>query len=91
MNFVLSTLASLQGRFADAFGTLYLGYACLWYYEQNRKVEGIDAVFELAMETLLEQNQNALFGVANNFPLPVIGPVMKVVSSVAIWLIVNNY
>jgi acyl-CoA dehydrogenase len=24
----------LSGRFADAFGTLYLGYSCLWYYKQ---------------------------------------------------------
>jgi len=28
----------LSGRFADAFGTLYLGYACLWYYQQLAKV-----------------------------------------------------
>lgn len=28
----------LSGRFADAFSTLYLGYACLWYYQQNRNV-----------------------------------------------------
>eukprot|EP01040_Poterioochromonas_malhamensis_P025082 gene25082-31198_t len=47
----------LSGRFADAFGTLYLGYACCWYYQQNRKVEGIDALFELAMESILQQNQ----------------------------------
>jgi len=52
----------LSGRFADAFGTLYLGYACLWYYGQNKHVEGIDAVLELAMETLLKQNQTALHG-----------------------------
>ena len=28
----------LSGRFADAFGTLYLGYACLWHYQQLAKV-----------------------------------------------------
>jgi hypothetical protein len=52
----------LSGRFADAFGTLYLGYACLWYYSQNKHVEGIDQVVELAMETILQQNQAALHG-----------------------------
>lgn len=52
----------LSGRFADAFGTLYLGYACLWYYSQNKHVEGIDQVVELAMETILRQNQTALHG-----------------------------
>lgn len=27
----------LSGRFADAFGTLYLGYSCLWYYKQLKE------------------------------------------------------
>jgi len=67
----------LSGRFADAFGTLYLGYACLWYYGQNKHVEGIDAVLELAMETLLKQNQTALHGLNSNFPVPGIGPLMR--------------
>lgn len=70
----------LSGRFADAFGTLYLGYSCLWYYSQNRKVEGIDAVFELAMESLLLQNQTALVELSKNFPIPGIGPLMKAIA-----------
>ena len=44
----------LSGRFADSLGTLYLGYACLWYYNNNRNVEGIDQVLELAMEQILQ-------------------------------------
>eukprot|EP00981_Chlorochromonas_danica_P003091 scaffold614_cov157-Ochromonas_danica.AAC.9 len=67
----------VSGRFADAFGTLYLGYACTWYYSQNKHVEGIDAVYELAMENLLKQNQAALVGLSSNFPLPLVGPLMK--------------
>ena len=67
----------LSGRFADAFGTLYLGYSCIWYYNQHRNVEGIDAVFEHAMETLLQQNQTAILGLADNFPVPGIGGIMK--------------
>jgi len=70
----------LSGRFADAFGTLYLGYACCWYYNQHRKVEGIDALFELAMESILQQNQTALTELANNFPVPGVGPLMKAIS-----------
>ena len=69
----------LSGRFADAFGTLYLGYACCWYYSLNRKVEGIDEVFELAMENLLLQNQTALNHLSSNFPIAGIGPLMKVI------------
>lgn len=70
----------LSGRFADAFGTLYLGYACCWYYKQNKDVEGIEEVFELAMETILQQNQAALIGLSNNFPIPGIGAIMRNIS-----------
>lgn len=69
----------LSGRFSDALGTLYLGYSCLWYYNQHRKVEGIDALFEIAMENILQENQTALIGLADNFPIPGIGPIMKTV------------
>lgn len=70
----------VSGRLADAFGTLYLGYACMWYYNQNRNVEGIDALFEHAMETLLKQNQTAILGLADNFPVPGVGAIMKSVA-----------
>lgn len=69
----------LSGRFADAFGTLYLGYACTWYYANHKHVEGIDQVYELAMENLLQQNQEALHHLSTNFPVPVIGPIMRAV------------
>lgn len=69
----------LSGRFADSLGTLYLGYACLWFYNQNKNVEGIDAIFELAMEQILKENQTALHGLQGNFPLPGIGEIMGAV------------
>ena len=71
----------LSGRFADAFGTLYLGYACLWYYQQLSKDgvkmdDGMKEVLEISMEQLLQENQTALLGLADNFPLPGIGPLI---------------
>ena len=63
----------LSGRFADAFGSLYLGYACLYYYQQNKHVEGIDKILEVAMESLLKQNQTAIQGIASNFPHRAVG------------------
>lgn len=69
----------LSGRFADAFGTLYLGYSCLWFYQKNKHVEGIDAIFEMSMENLLKQNQEAIVGLSSNFPIPAIGPLMKAI------------
>lgn len=69
----------LSGRFADAFSTLYLGYSCLWYYKQNKQVEGIDAVMELAMESLLKKNQESLIGISKNFPVFGIGGLMRAI------------
>lgn len=40
----------------------------------------MDKVFELAMESLLVENQKALSELADNFPIPVLGPLMKLVS-----------
>lgn len=67
----------LSGRFADAFGSIYLGYACCWYYQQHKNVKGIDAMFEIAMESLLKQHQTALHELSHNFPIPGIGPMMR--------------
>ena len=68
----------LSGRFADAFGTLYLGYACLWYYKQNENVEGAKELCDLALANILVQNDAALRGIADNFPIAGIGPLMKI-------------
>ena len=73
----LKTEEMISGRFADAFSTLYLGYACVWFYNRNRNVKGIDQIFEIAMETLLAQNQAALKGISQNFPIPGIGSIMS--------------
>eukprot|EP00595_Chromulina_sp_UTEXLB2642_P002442 CAMPEP_0196763690 /NCGR_PEP_ID=MMETSP1095-20130614/4520_1 /TAXON_ID=96789 ORGANISM="Chromulina nebulosa, Strain UTEXLB2642" /NCGR_SAMPLE_ID=MMETSP1095 /ASSEMBLY_ACC=CAM_ASM_000446 /LENGTH=720 /DNA_ID=CAMNT_0042117379 /DNA_START=201 /DNA_END=2363 /DNA_ORIENTATION=- len=67
----------LSGRFADAFSTLYLGYATLWFYEQNKSIEGIDKVFELAMESLLAESQVALDKLSTNFPIKPLGYLMN--------------
>ena len=67
-----------SGRFADAFSTLYLGYACLWNYQQNDKVKELDKVLEMAMESLLQENQAALRDMHDNFPIPIIGKLMSV-------------
>ena len=69
----------VSGRYADAFGTLYLGYACLWYYKQHSNVKGIDTVFELAMESILKENQTALLELSANFPIYSIGSLMKLI------------
>lgn len=69
----------LSGRMADALGRLYLGYACLWYYQKvgGRNVEGLDDVLVYSMNSLLYECQEALKGVATNFPIKPVGWLMR--------------
>lgn len=41
-------------------------------------MSGMEDVLEISMEQLLLENQTAIYGVADNFPLPVVGPLIKV-------------
>lgn len=52
----------------------------MWYYQQHKNVEGVKELFELAMESLLQQNQTALEGLADNFPIKGVGMVMRAIS-----------
>jgi len=76
----LKTAEFLSGRYSDVLSNLYLGYACLWYHAQHRGVKGIDAVLDLAMSRILVDTQEALFGIYRNFPIPLLGPLMQVVT-----------
>ncbi|ETW03800.1 hypothetical protein H310_05165 [Aphanomyces invadans] len=67
----------ISGRFADALSSLYLGYASLWFYKQHQDMAGLDVVLDYAMTTLCYDAQEALVGIASNFPVPGMGPVMK--------------
>lgn len=60
----------LSARFADCLGSLFLGYACLWNYQHNRHINGIDKLLEISMESLLQRTEHALIGISDNFPLP---------------------
>lgn len=70
----------ISGRFADVFSSLYLGYSALWYYKNNRNVEGIDIIFDYAMTQLCYEAQNGLVGISKNFPVPGVGGLMRTLS-----------
>jgi acyl-CoA dehydrogenase len=76
----LKTAEFLSGRYSDVMSNLYLGYACLWYHAQNKHVKGIDAVLDLAMARICADAQEALFGIYSNFPVPLLGPLMQLVT-----------
>jgi acyl-CoA dehydrogenase len=65
-----------SGRFADVLSNLFLGYAVLWHYEKY-PVEGSEKMVEYAMETILFEAEDALFSIYANFPIPVLGTVMR--------------
>ncbi|RLN49927.1 hypothetical protein BBJ29_001685 [Phytophthora kernoviae] len=67
----------ISGRFADVFSSLYLGYSTMWFYKNNRHVEGIDVIFDYAMSQLCFEAQQGIVGISKNFPVPGVGPVMR--------------
>jgi acyl-CoA dehydrogenase len=67
----------ISGRFADVFSSIYLGYSAMWFYKNNRHVEGIDVIFDYAMAQLCYEAQEGLFGIQRNFPVPGVGGLMR--------------
>eukprot|EP00961_Rhodomonas_salina_P262281 3544464-Rhodomonas_salina.1 len=76
----LKTAEFLSGRYADALSNLYMGYACLWYYDKHKHVQGLEAVLDMAMTQHCYRIQEALLGLAANFPIPLLGPLMRAVT-----------
>ena len=73
----IKTAEFLSGRYADILSNLYMGYSCLWYYEKNKHVQGLDKVLDMAMADHCFKIQEAIFGISSNFPIPLMGPVMR--------------
>ena len=73
----IKTAEFISGRYADVLSNLYMGYACLWYYEKHKHVQGLDKVLDLAMADHCHKIQEALMGISSNFPIPLMGPVMR--------------
>lgn len=78
MGGAIKTAEFLSGRYADILSNLYMGYACLWYYEKNKHVKGLDKVLDMAMTQHCYNIQEAIMGLSANFPIPLMGPVMRV-------------
>jgi len=73
----IKTAEFISGRFADVLCNVYLGYACLWYYQNNKNVPGIEKALDMAMTQIRYNAQEALFGIFNNFPIPGVGMLMQ--------------
>eukprot|EP01139_Manchomonas_bermudensis_P006270 Amastigsp_a176810_23.p2 type:complete len:506 gc:universal Amastigsp_a176810_23:1-1518(+) len=64
------------GRFADVLSSLYLGYAMIWYHKQIR-CEGSEVLLDYAMTSLLNETQDAILGITQNFPIKPVGVAMR--------------
>jgi acyl-CoA dehydrogenase len=68
---------ALSGRFADALIHLYLASAVLKRFEdQGRPAEDLP-LLRWALEDSLDTIQHSLLGVTQNFPVPVLGSVLR--------------
>ena len=68
----------LSGRFADALAHLFLASATLRRFEDDGRPEEDLAVLRFAVQDSLYQVEQALQGVYRNFPIPALGPVLRV-------------
>ena len=69
-----------SGRYADVLSNLFLGYAILWHYKKY-PVAGSEKIVEYAMENILFETEDALFGIYANFPIPLLGSTMQLLTS----------
>ena len=70
----------LSGRFADALAHLYLASAALRRFEDDGQPQEDLAVLRFAVQDSLNQVEDALYGVYRNFPIPALGPVLRLIN-----------
>ena len=68
---------SLSGRFADALSYLYLGTAALKHYENAGRPQADAPLLHWACRYCLYQTQDALDGILRNFPIPILGTLLR--------------
>jgi len=73
----IKTAEFVSGRYADVLSNLYLGYSVMWFYNNNKGVEGLDKVFDMTMTKIRYDIQEAFFGIFRNFPIPGMGLLMQ--------------
>mmetsp|Transcript_17867 Transcript_17867/g.23161 ORF Transcript_17867/g.23161 Transcript_17867/m.23161 type:complete len:442 (-) Transcript_17867:312-1637(-) len=66
----------LSGRYADVLSNLYLGYATLWFHNQN-KCAGSEKILDYAMSNILCDIEEAFEGISTNFPIRPVGWLMR--------------
>ena len=68
----------LSGRFADVLSNLYLASSALKRFSDNGEDEDEKPLLEWACQYALVQAQQALDGILRNFPVPYLGPLLRI-------------
>ena len=69
----------LSGRLADVLIHLYMGSAVLKRFEDNGRPASDLPLLQWAMEDSLYRIQQALLGIIQNFPVPVLGQIVRLI------------
>ena len=68
----------LSGRFADVLSNLYLASSAIKRFKDNNEDQKEAPLMEWACQYALYQAQQALDGILRNFPLPYVGPLLRI-------------
>lgn len=75
---------AISGRFADALSWMFLALCGLRRWEAEGRPESSEPFFRWSVEHALWRVQEALVGVMENLPVPIVGPMLRVLA--APWL-----
>jgi acyl-CoA dehydrogenase len=76
----IKTAEYISGRYADILSDIYMSYACLWYYRQNKEIKDIDKLLSYSLNDYYYNIENNIYGISYNFPITIIGKLMKIIT-----------
>lgn len=68
---------SISARLGDVLSQLYLASSVLKYYHDNGQLMSDEPLAEWSLETCLYHAQEAFYGLFENYPIPIVGKVLK--------------
>ena len=76
----IKTAEYISGRYADILSDIYMSYACLWYYRQNKEIKDIDKLLSYSLNDYYYNIENNIYGISYNFPITIIGKLIKIIT-----------
>jgi acyl-CoA dehydrogenase len=76
----IKTAEYISGRYADILSDIYMSYACLWYYRQNKDIKDIDKILSYSLNDYYNNIENNIYRISDNFPISIIGNLIKMIT-----------